>query len=499
MTSLALVIPCKDEAKRLMTDAFLDALRNYPYLSFLFVDDGSTDDTAEVLALLERQSPAIHALYLPQNVGKAEAVRTGINWLLDNTEAEAVGFWDADLATPLSEIPTFVHALRGEAAIGSRWPHLGAQIDRNVFRHCTGSMMKTLIRLVLRLPVYDTQCGAKIFRRDLARRIFARPFLTRWLFDVELLKRIPSQLLRSSVAEVPLSFWRDVAGSKLGLRDSFRQLYDLARIALCREPEQSAVILMATRLLLSILLAMVSLSVFWSFSSGAATPQTSVRDGIIVVEVPRVKNMRDLASWATTDGHAIRRGRIYRSAALDYSREDWYKLNRSLPQASRDYLVDTLGIKTDVDLRENGDEVHNMTESPLGPEVKWVHVPSQSYERLGTEAGRTAFREVFRTFLDEANYPIIVHCRIGRDRTGTVAYILEALLGVSEDDLRRDWEYSERAKGNAKFNYGKFERLLSVFDPYPGQNQNEKVVEFVKSLGFSDADIAKFRSLMLEK
>lgn len=73
MTSLTLVIPCKDEAKRLMTDAFLDALRDYPYLSFLFVDDGSTDDTAEVLALLERQSPAIHALYLPKNVGKVEA------------------------------------------------------------------------------------------------------------------------------------------------------------------------------------------------------------------------------------------------------------------------------------------------------------------------------------------------------------------------------------------------------------------------------------------
>lgn len=231
MNSLALVIPCKNEAKRLMAGAFLDALAAYPYLSFLFVDDGSTDDTAEVLAFLERQSPAIHALYLPRNVGKAEAVRTGINWLLQNTDAEAVGFWDADLATPLSEIPSFVRVLTGEAAIGSRWPHLGAQIDRNVFRHCTGSVMKALIRLVLRLPVYDTQCGAKIFRRPLALRIFLQPFLSRWLFDVELLKRIPRAVLNTNVTEVPLSFWRDVPNSKLGLRDSFRQLYDLARIA----------------------------------------------------------------------------------------------------------------------------------------------------------------------------------------------------------------------------------------------------------------------------
>lgn len=231
MNSLALVIPCKNEAKRLTAGAFLDALEDYPYLSFLFVDDGSTDDTAETLAFLERQSPAIHALYLPHNVGKAEAVRTGINWLLEHTDAEAVGFWDADLATPLSEIPSFIRALTGEAALGSRWPHLGAQIDRNVFRHCTGAVMKTLIRLILRLPVYDTQCGAKIFRRALARKIFAQSFISRWLFDVELLKRIPKTQLTTSVTEVPLAFWRDVDGSKLGLRDSFRQLYDLARIA----------------------------------------------------------------------------------------------------------------------------------------------------------------------------------------------------------------------------------------------------------------------------
>ena len=91
--------------------------------------------------------------------------------------------------------------------------------------------MKVLIRLLARLPVYDTQCGAKMFRRALAREIFAQPFLSRWLFDVELLKRIPRPMLETAVAEVPLASWRDVAGSKLGWRDAFRQIYDLIRIA----------------------------------------------------------------------------------------------------------------------------------------------------------------------------------------------------------------------------------------------------------------------------
>jgi len=235
MTTLALVVPCKNEYARLQPLAFLKAVRDYPYLTLLFVDDGSTDATAETLAYLSRESPAVHALYLPHNAGKAEAVRTGINWLLAHTQTDFVGFWDADLATPLEEVPRFLAALTHHpdcrSVIGVRWPHLGARISRSVFRRCTGSFMKTLIRLELRLPVYDTQCGAKIFRRDLARTIFARPFLSRWLFDVELIKRICLAQLQNSLFELPLESWRDVPGSKVKLRDSVRILCDLLRIS----------------------------------------------------------------------------------------------------------------------------------------------------------------------------------------------------------------------------------------------------------------------------
>lgn len=240
MKSLALVVPCKDEARRLVVSEFLNAIHEHPYLTLLFVDDGSMDSTAETLAFLERESPSIRALYLPVNVGKAEAVRRGVNWLLKNTKCETVGFWDADLATPFSELDAFVGAMEANpscvAAIGARWPHLGVQIDRSAFRHFTGQAMKLLIRLMLNIPVYDTQCGAKIFRRDIAADIFRTPFMSRWLFDVELLRRMSSADLRRCVTEIPLSFWRDVEGSKLTARDAMHLLPDLVRIAMTSRP-----------------------------------------------------------------------------------------------------------------------------------------------------------------------------------------------------------------------------------------------------------------------
>lgn len=243
--TLTLVIPCKDEYRRLDIAAFLGAVREFPWLTLLFVDDGSTDETAETLAFLARESPAIQALYLPHNVGKAEAVRAGVQKLLAENHADWIGFWDADLATPLAALTDFRAARErhpdAQAILGARWPHLGGQIDRTLFRNATGLLMKGLIRCVLHAPAYDTQCGAKIFRRDLARRIFATPFTARWLFDVELLRRIPPHVLRHAVVEQPLAVWHDVPGSKLRPSDSPRIFLELARIARTPRPATTPV------------------------------------------------------------------------------------------------------------------------------------------------------------------------------------------------------------------------------------------------------------------
>lgn len=235
MKPVTLVIPCKDEARRLNPEAFRQAVEEIPGLSFLFVDDGSTDATASMLAHLAGSCPAIDTLYLRKNVGKAEAVRAGIRHLLAGGGGGLVGFWDADLATPLEEVRRFVQAFERdgctELVVGSRWPHLGARIDRSVFRSCTGAFMKFLIRRVLTVPVYDTQCGAKVMTRTLAARLFARPFVSRWLFDVELLRRMGRRDVLRGVRELPLDDWRDVDGSKMTFRAAVLSVFDLLRIA----------------------------------------------------------------------------------------------------------------------------------------------------------------------------------------------------------------------------------------------------------------------------
>ena len=235
MMPVTLVVPCKDEALRLDRGAFLQAVESIPGLAFLFVDDGSTDSTASVLAHLTKASMSIDALYLPKNVGKAEAVREGIRHLLSIGGTGLVGFWDADLATPLEVVRRFAAAFEDDPnlimVIGSRWPHLGASVDRSAFRSYTGGVMKFLIRCLLPAPIYDTQCGAKVMTRALAERLFARRFVSRWLFDVELFRRMERREILCGVRELPLDSWRDVAGSKMTFRSAAFSVFDLLRIA----------------------------------------------------------------------------------------------------------------------------------------------------------------------------------------------------------------------------------------------------------------------------
>lgn len=237
--STVVVVPCFNEEQRLDGEAFLEYARRNPEVGFLFVDDGSRDGTAKRLEQLRASEPdaiAVHAM--PQNSGKGEAVRTGILVALDGG-CEFVGYWDADLATPLDEITRFREVLRADPAIlavlGSRVRRLGADVRRHNVRHYLGRVFATGASIVLRLPVYDTQCGAKLFRADpRVRAVFATPLASRWAFDVEVLARLRAGLddgeARRVLYEQPLTRWRDVPGSKLGPRHMAVAFLDLLRI-----------------------------------------------------------------------------------------------------------------------------------------------------------------------------------------------------------------------------------------------------------------------------
>jgi glycosyltransferase involved in cell wall biosynthesis len=222
------VVPCFNEANRLDVRAYAEFMAGHPDVSLLFVDDGSTDDTPLVLERLRQRHPKqVSTLRLNTNVGKAEAVRRGIQaaW---RRSPKFVGYFDADLAAPLGEIPHLIHVLQTrpgvQLAMGSRVALLGRQIRRSGWRHLLGRVFATAASYVLGLPVYDTQCGAKLFRATPANaELFSRPFVSHWIFDVEILARLVafasspncSQRAEELIYEYPLDHWRDVGDSRL--------------------------------------------------------------------------------------------------------------------------------------------------------------------------------------------------------------------------------------------------------------------------------------------
>lgn len=236
-----IVIPCYNEAGRLDRAAFRAFVAEEASVGFVFVDDGSTDDTGRALVDLAMElGHRAQVIRLPENRGKAAAVRRGLQEAMDGS-ASLVGYWDADLATPLREILSLrallIERQEVQIAIGSRVRLLGRRIDRRPMRHYAGRVFATAVSALCRLPVYDTQCGAKLLRvTEDVRAILAEPFTTRWTFDVELLVRYERRVAArgrdaaKELREHPLEEWRDVAGSKVRAWDFVTAGIDLVRI-----------------------------------------------------------------------------------------------------------------------------------------------------------------------------------------------------------------------------------------------------------------------------
>ena len=199
--------------------------------------------------------------------------------------------------------------------------------------------------------------------------------------------------------------------------------------------------------------------------------------------------------------HAADEGKVAKEMVEGLARHagGYEKGETRIGDDNRDFWLKTLGVRTDIDLRSDR-ECRGMTESPLGPTVAWRKISSNAYAGMASDIGRESFAKVFRVFLDERNYPIDFHCIAGQDRTGAVAFILNALLGVSENELYLDWELSGLWNRNPDFNHAKrFDRLTKVFtEGYPAATIHESVEAYVLSLGFTKEEIGRFREFMLE-
>jgi glycosyltransferase involved in cell wall biosynthesis len=234
-----ITIPCYNEGKRLKISTFEQFLKLHENIDFVFVNDGSTDNTLSWLDKLKRQNPdRILLLSYHANKGKAEAVRQGV-LLSISFRPDFVGFWDADLATPLSAILDFLRVCDRRSEIewvfGARVKLLGRNIKRKEIRHYCGRFFATLTSIILNLPVYDTQCGAKLFRNSARlEQIFHEQFTSRWIFDVEIIARLiasaGNMTTQRIIFEYPLYEWVDVHDSKLRYSDFFIAIHELFKV-----------------------------------------------------------------------------------------------------------------------------------------------------------------------------------------------------------------------------------------------------------------------------
>lgn len=227
---VTLIVPCYNETQRLNIEAFASASEH----RFLFVDDGSKDGTADFIAQKLLGYAHCRLVRTPQNGGKAAAVRYGMteiqkmDWF---QTSEWIGFWDADLATPLQEIPLFLKYAQinrtCDSIWGSRVYRLGSHIKRSTLRHYLGRGFATIVHRLLKVEAYDTQCGAKLFRPAVVSKAFGEPFISRWIFDVEILLRLG----QDKVIEYPLTRWEDIPGSKVKvIREIFKVFREILKI-----------------------------------------------------------------------------------------------------------------------------------------------------------------------------------------------------------------------------------------------------------------------------
>ncbi len=244
MSKVIIIVPCYNEASRLKLPLFEEFLAQNQQFSFLFVDDGSSDSTAQLIAEASQRNSRVLLHRLPQNQGKAEAVRAGVLRGIELfPQGELFGYFDADLATPLAELKNFVSLMEAGQSLllvmAARVKLLGHKVDRSLRRHYLSRVFATFASALLQIPVYDTQCGAKLFRRSASEFVFKDSFKSRWLFDVELLLRFIQYLqlqgrtrldIEYFALELPVLSWINARGSKIRASDLAKCIIDVFKI-----------------------------------------------------------------------------------------------------------------------------------------------------------------------------------------------------------------------------------------------------------------------------
>ncbi|MCH3885204.1 response regulator [Tenacibaculum aquimarinum] len=236
---VGVVIPCYNEEERLLSKEFTDFIVKNSGYHLCFVNDGSKDNTLEVLNNLRKGREDFITVYdCEKNGGKAEAVRQGMLFMAKKEDLDYIGFLDADLSTDLTDFDDLVSTIENsnyKIVSGSRISRMGANITKESARKIISLTINFIIRKILKMDFKDTQCGAKIFHKDVIEISFADKFVTQWIFDVEIFRRITLHFglkkAKEILCEQPLKRWIHADGSKLSMKDSVKIVGQLGQIA----------------------------------------------------------------------------------------------------------------------------------------------------------------------------------------------------------------------------------------------------------------------------
>jgi len=235
---VGVVIPCYNEETRLKSKEFIDFIDRNSGYHLCFVNDGSTDNTIDVLRKLRKGREHYISIYeCAVNGGKADAVRQGLLYMSEFQDLDYVGFLDADLSTDFEDFDDLVKTIETtdfQIVNGSRISRMGADITKESARKIISKTINIMITSIIGMPFKDTQCGAKIMRKELIPIAFDQPFLTKWLFDVEIFMRMKNHFgakkAEEMICEQPLKRWIHADGSKLSMKDSLKIGFQLFEI-----------------------------------------------------------------------------------------------------------------------------------------------------------------------------------------------------------------------------------------------------------------------------
>lgn len=221
------------------------------------------------------------------------------------------------------------------------------------------------------------------------------------------------------------------------------------------------------------------------------------------IHVEGLTNIRDQGGWKTTNGYRMRQGLIYRGSEMEWrsyhDRNPSKEPHLEITEIGKETMLEQLKIKTDLDLRISAQGYLN--ETPLGDTVDLILIPVSPYDEFLDEGQKEKVKVIFELLANPKAYPIYYHCWGGADRTGTIAYLLEAYLGVSERDIIDDYEitslayFGKRVRSSDYFVH--FETVLEKFDPSGTmQSRSEK---FLRSCGITEETLQALKTNLLEK